>query len=84
MIYIAAESPQSACLAAQNMELAAISQGLGVLYNGYLMRATNMNQEACKWLDMEDRSAYICMLAGYPAITYSRTAPRREADVRWR
>lgn len=37
VIYIAADGPTSACLAAQNMELAAISQGLGILYNGYLL-----------------------------------------------
>lgn len=43
-----------------------------------------MNQEACKWLDLTDKHAEICMLVGYPDIEYKRTAPRREADVRWR
>ena len=84
VLYIAAQEPQSSCLAAQNMELAAISQGLGVLYNGYLSDATNNNREACNWLDMENKKVQICMLIGYPDVAYKRTAPRREADVRWR
>ena len=84
VLYIAAEEPQSSCLAAQNMELAAISQGLGVLYNGYLSDATNNNAEACKWLGLENKKVQICMLIGYPDVVYKRTAPRREADVIWR
>ena len=84
VLYIAADAPQSSCLAAQNIELAAISQGLGVLYNGYLSDATNSNETAREWLDMEDKKVQICMLIGYPDVTYKRTAPRRKADVRWR
>ena len=84
VLYVAAETPQSSCLAAQNIELAAIAQGLGVLYNGYLSDATNINEEACNWLDLEKKKVQICMLIGYPDVAYKRTAPRREADVRWR
>ena len=84
VLYIAADAPQSSCLQAQNMELAAISQGLGVLYNGYLSDATNSNREACEWLDLEEKKVQICMLIGYPDVAYQRTAPRKEADVRWK
>ena len=84
VIYVAADGAQSACLAAQNMELAAVSQGLGVMYNGYLAGATSMTPEALKWLDLTDKKIGICMLIGYPETAYQRTAPRREADVRWR
>ena len=66
------------------MELSAISQGLGFLYNGYLTRATNLNIEARNWLDLKDKPIAICMLAGYPNRHYQRTAPRRLADVRWK
>ena len=83
-MYVAEDNPQSGCLAAQNMELAAISQGLGVMYNGYLSDATSINKEACDWLDLEDKKVQICMLLGYPDVAYKRTAPRRKADVRWR
>ncbi|MDR1704913.1 MAG: nitroreductase family protein [Clostridiales bacterium] len=84
VLFIAAESPVDAGLAAQNMELAAISQGLGALYNGYLVYAANMNPEAREWLDTKNKPISVCMLFGYPRVSYSRTAPRRTADVRWR
>ncbi|MBR4878660.1 MAG: nitroreductase family protein [Clostridia bacterium] len=84
VVYVASPSPVNAALAAQNIELAAVSMGLGVMYNGYVVGATNMNPEALKWLDMEDKPAAVCMLLGYPSVEYKRSAPRKEADVRWR
>jgi nitroreductase/NAD-dependent dihydropyrimidine dehydrogenase PreA subunit len=84
VIYISAKSTVDAALAAQNMELAAIAQGLGILYNGFLVYAAKGNSEARKWLDTEDTPVAVCMLVGYPRVTYQRTAPRKTADVRWR
>ncbi len=84
VLYIAADSAVDAALAAQNMEMAAVAQGLGVLYNGFLVYATNMNPSARERLDIQDRPVQVCMLAGYPRVAYRRTAPRRAADVRWR
>ena len=83
VIYVAAESAVDAALAAQNMEMAAVAQGLGMLYNGFLTFATNMNPTAREWLDISDKPVQVCMLAGYPRVTYERTAPRKPADVRW-
>ena len=68
-------------MAAQNMELAAVAQGLGVMYNGYMVRAANMVPGAAEWLQTMGRPVSACMLAGYPAVTYLRSAPRKEADV---
>ena len=84
VLYVAADNAVDAALAAQNMEMAAVAQGLGVLYNGFLVYATNMNPAAREWLDILDRPAQVCMLAGYPRVTYQRTAPRKAADARWR
>ena len=84
VLYVAADSAVDAALAAQNMEMAAVAQGLGVLYNGFLVYATNMNAVAREWLDIKDKPVQVCMLAGYPSVTYKRTAPRRAADARWR
>jgi nitroreductase len=83
VVYIAAESTVDAALAAQNMEMAAIAQGLGVLFNGFLVYAASMNPAACEWLEVKNKPIAVCMLMGYPRVTYQRTAPRREADVRW-
>lgn len=84
VLYIASESVQNACLAAQNIELAAAAQGLGVMYNGYLTGFTNMSPEVLSWLDTSDKPIAMSMLLGYPDVRYRRTAPRRAADVRWR
>lgn len=84
VLYIASESPVDAALAAQNMEMAAISQGLGVLYNGFLVYAAQLNPAACEWLDVQKKPIAVCMLLGYPKVAYRRSAPRKAADVRWR
>ena len=84
VIYVAAESAVDAALAAQNMEMAAVAQGLGMLYDGFLVFATNINSAAREWLDIAKLPVQVCMLAGYPRVTYKRTAPRKPADVRWR
>ena len=71
-------------LAAQNIELMAVSLGLGCLYNGYLSRITDVNAEAKEWLGIKDKSIKACMLLGYPNVSYKRTAPRRRANVIWK
>lgn len=81
VLFIAADVPTDAGLSAQNMELAAVTQGLGTLYNGYLLRAAQTNPAVLSWLNTEDKPLAVCMLLGYPAVTYLRTAPRKEADI---
>lgn len=63
------------------LEHMAIAQGLGALYNGYLQRISDQNENLKKWLGIEGEHIKACMLLGYPNITYARTAPRREARV---
>lgn len=83
VLYIATENLWDAGLAAQNMELAATTQGLGVLYNGFLTRATRLSAQAQALLRLEGTPLAVCMLMGYPDITFVRTAPRRKANVLW-
>jgi len=83
VLYIATENLWDAGMAAQNMELAAVSQGLGVLYNGFLLRSTGLSEEACRLLRLDGKPLATCMLLGYPDVTYHRTAPRKKADVVW-
>lgn len=84
VLYICTENLRDAGLAAQNMELAAVAQGLGVLYNGFLQRATQESDEARKWLEVnEEKPIAMCLLLGYPRIKYRRTAPRKKADITW-
>ena len=84
VLYIVSDSPLDAGLAAQNMETMAVSLGLGVLYNGYLARISDANEELKQWLGIGDRTIRACMLLGYPARHYVRTAPRKAPDVIWK
>ncbi len=84
VLYIAANNAVDAALAAQNMELMALSLGIGALYNGFLVYAANESPEAQAWLGTQDKPIQICMLMGYPRVSYRRSAPRKPADVSWR
>lgn len=84
IVFIASQWPLDAGLAAQNMEMMAAAEGLGVLYNGYLARIVEENEEAKKWLGIEGKTVKACMLMGYPAVKYVRTAPRKAPQVVWR
>lgn len=84
VLYVAAENAWDAGLAAQNMELASVSQGLGMLYNGYLVRSTMLSVEAQEEiLCLREKPVTASMLLGYPNVRYIRTAPRKKPDVRW-
>lgn len=81
VLFVTADTPTDAALAAQNIELMAISLGLGVLYNGFLKRAAAMDSKILDWLGASDKTDMVCMLIGYPAVQYARTAPRKKADA---
>lgn len=84
VLYITSDWPLDAGLAAQNMELMAVSQGLGVLYNGFLARISDENKELKQWLGIEGKTIKACMLLGYPKVSYKRSAPRKPAHVIWK
>lgn len=81
VLFITSDWPLDAGLAAQNIETMAVSMGMGVLYNGYLARVSDMNEELKKWLGIDGQEIKACMLLGYPTRSYKRTAPRKEAKV---
>lgn len=81
VVFITSGYPLDAGLAAQNMELTAVAEGLGMLYNGYLARAVNADERVKSWLSIQGEEVRACMLLGYPDVSYLRTAPRREANV---
>lgn len=84
VLFITSEWLLDGGLAAQNMELMAAAQGLGVLFNGYLARIADQNKELKEWLGIPQKTIKACMLLGYPNVTYARTAPRKEANVVWK
>lgn len=84
VLFITTDYPLDAGLAAQNIENMAVANGMGVLYNGFLQRIADANEELKKWLGIEGKKIEACMLIGYPARVYARTAPRKEANVIWK
>lgn len=81
---ITSEDPLDGGLAAANIENMAVAEGAGVLYSGYLLRIMQASETIKKWLGIEGENISCCMLIGYPAVTYRRTAPRKQADIVWR
>ena len=71
-------------LAASNMENMAVAEGGGVLYSGYLMRIISSSETLRSWLEIGEKPVSCCMLLGYPAVSYKRTAPRKEAEILWK
>lgn len=84
VLYITSDWPLDAGLAAQNIETMAAALGMGALFNGYLARITDGDEETKKWLGIEGKTIKACMLLGYPARCYARTAPRAAANVIWK
>ena len=83
-IFIAADNLLDGGLAAANIENMAVAEGAGVLYSGYIQRITEGWKPLKDWIGIGDTPVACCMLIGYPAVTYKRTAPRKKADITWR
>lgn len=83
-LVIATDNPWDGGLAAANIENMAVAEGAGVLYSGYTMRVISSSSTLREWLGIGDKAVSCCMLIGYPAVTYKRTAPRKKADIIWR
>lgn len=83
-LVIASDNPLDGGLAAANIENVAVAEGLGALYSGYLMRIVSARPALREWLGIGEKAVSGCMLLGYPAVTYLRTAPRRKGDIIWK
>ena len=84
LLVFATENSWDGGIAAQNIEMMAVAEGLGVLYNGFMVRAVRQNPEAAEWLGLSGKNVCCCLLIGYPDVVYQRTAPRKTADVTWK
>lgn len=83
-LVIASDNPLDGGLAAANIENMAVAEGLGALYSGYMMRVISNSSVLREWLGIGEKRISCCMLMGYPAVTYKRTAPRKKADIKWK
>lgn len=83
-LVIAADHPLDGGLAAANIENMAVAQGLGALFSGYTQHIIEKSDVLKNWLGITKKQITCCMLIGYPAVKYQRTAPRKKADIIWK
>ena len=69
-------------LAAANIENMAVQKERG-LCTVDMMRVIENSPVLKKWLDIEGIPVSCCMLLGYPAVHYQRTAPRKTGNIVW-
>lgn len=78
-------APQSCTIALTYLELAAVSQGLGACWAGYVHMAVNMSPDVRKLAGISARTdAYGAMMVGYPKYNYHRIPLRNTPHLIWR
>lgn len=71
-------------LAMRNMELLALTMGLGTCWAGKVVVAAGKSQGINELLGLEkDRQIHGALMVGYPDLEYKRMIPRKDRDVRW-
>lgn len=77
-------SVTNSALAIRNIELLALSLGLGTCWVGFLMVAAEKSRKINELLRLsKNRIVTGALMIGYPKHRYSRSIPRKERDVRW-
>lgn len=81
-VLIITDNVWDAGLAASDMEMEAYACGAGMLHSGYLKRVVSASPALLEYLGIgENESIACCMLLGYPAVSYPRTAGRKMPKV---
>jgi nitroreductase/NAD-dependent dihydropyrimidine dehydrogenase PreA subunit len=72
-------------IALTQFELAAVAQGIGTCWAGFLMRAANGHPPLKEALGLPaDHSVFGALMYGFPRYRYHRVPPRQAARVEWR
>ncbi|WP_455790996.1 nitroreductase family protein [Clostridium butyricum] len=83
-IVVTSPTPINAGLASSNMELMTDALGLGTFFSGFFVVASQDNKEILDLLGIEDsKQIATCLVIGYPDVKYQRTAPRKDAEIKW-
>lgn len=84
VLLLVSDSPVDAALAASNMELMAVAQGLGMFYCGFFARAAQGDTKIKNLLGLGDtQEIRVCLVLGHPDVTYLRTVPRKAPEISW-
>jgi nitroreductase len=75
---------ENCAIAVRNMEMLAMSLGLGTCWAGFLLVAAGISGKIARRLGVpDDRNIYSAIMLGYPTHVYRKTVPRRQREVRW-
>ena len=59
--------------------------GLGTFFSGFFVMASQKTKAIMDFLEIKGGKQIVtCMIIGYPNVSYSRTVPRKEADICWK
>lgn len=85
VVLVVSDSDVNGALASSNMELMTNALDLGTFFSGFLVRAAQSNKHINDYLGIEEGKKIVtCMVIGYPDTKYSRTVPRKDADITWK
>ena len=85
IVVVTADSAVNGALASTNMELMTNALGLGTFFSGFFVMASQKSKDIMDFLKIkEGKHIVTCMVIGYPKVKYSRTVPRKEADISWK
>lgn len=85
VILVISNSQVNGALASSNMELMTNALGLGTFFSGFFIRAVQGNKKIMDYLGLDESKQVVsCMIIGYPNVKYSRTAPRKNAEISWK
>lgn len=74
----------NSALAIRNMELLALTLGLGTCWVGFLRIAAEKSRKINEYLELPNsRTVYGALMIGYPKHSYMHKIPRKDRDVRW-
>ena len=84
VILVVSKTPVNGALASTNMELMTNTLGLGTFYSGFLVRASQANNNINAFLGLDNSNSIItALVVGYPDVKYQRTVPRKDAQIAW-
>jgi nitroreductase len=76
--------PINCALALRNIELLAVTMGLGTCWVGLLVGAASRSRSIAKSMGLpKNRRIYGALMVGHPAERYSYSVPRKARSVTW-
>jgi len=74
----------NAAIAIRNIELLALTHGLGSCWCGFLMSVASKSKKINEFLKLpQDRKIFGALMLGYPKYKYKKKIPRKKRSIQW-